>query len=42
MLQHMKVCKKWPFPCDDKQKILSFQAKRRGKGKVVQIFVIAN
>ena len=18
MLQHMKVCKKWPFPCDDK------------------------
>ena len=31
MLQHMKVCKKWPFPCDDKQKTLSFHAKREGE-----------
>ena len=31
MLQHMKVCKKRPFPRDDKQKILSFQAKREGE-----------
>ena len=26
MFQHMKVCKKWHFPHDDKQKTLSFQA----------------
>ena len=31
MLQHMKVCKKRPFPRDDKQKNLSFQAKREGE-----------
>ena len=30
MLHHIDVCKKWHFSCDDKQKILSFQAKRKG------------
>ena len=31
ILPHMKVCKKWHFPRDDKQKNLSFQAKREGE-----------
>ena len=41
MLQHMKVCKKWPFPCDDKQKTLSFQAKREGESGL-NVLVVAN
>ena len=41
MLQHMKVCKKWPFPRDDKQKILFFQAKREGESDS-NVLVIAN
>ena len=41
MLQHMKVCKKWPFPCDDKQKTLSFQAKREGESGS-NVLVVAN
>ncbi|KAK9985471.1 hypothetical protein SO802_030422 [Lithocarpus litseifolius] len=39
MLQHIKMCKKWNFPCDDKQKSLSFQAKREGEnGSNVLVF----
>ena len=41
MLQHMKVCKKWPFPRDDKQKTLSFQAKREGESGS-NVLVVAN
>ncbi|KAL0003920.1 hypothetical protein SO802_011481 [Lithocarpus litseifolius] len=41
MLQHMKVCKKWPFPRDDKQKPLSFQEKREGKSGS-NVLVVAN
>ena len=41
MLQHMKVCKKWPFPHDDKQKTLSFQAKREGESGM-NVLVVAN
>ena len=41
MLQHMKVCKKWPFPRDNKQKILSFQAKREGESGS-NVLVVAN
>ena len=41
MLQHMKVCKKWPFPRDQKQKTLSFQAKREGESGS-NVLVVAN
>ena len=41
MLQHMKVCKKWPFLHDDKQKTLSFQAKREGESGS-NVLVVAN
>ena len=41
MLQHMKVCKKWPFARDDKQKTLSFQAKREGESGS-NVLVVAN
>ena len=41
MLQHMNVCKKWHFPCDDKQKTLSFQAKREGESSS-NVLVVAN
>ena len=41
MLQHMKVCKKWPFSRDNKQKILSFQAKREGESGS-NVLVVAN
>ena len=41
MLQHMKVCKKWHFPRDNKQKTLSFQAKREGESDS-NMFVVAN
>ena len=41
MLQHKKVCKKWPFPCDHKQKTLSFQAKREGESGS-NVLVVAN
>ena len=41
MLQHMKVCKKWPFPRDDKQKTLSFQAKKEGESGL-NVLVVAN
>jgi len=41
MLQHMKVCKKWPFSHDDKQKILSFQAKREGESGS-NVLMVAN
>ena len=40
MLQHMKMCKKWHFPCDDKQK-LSLQAKREGESGS-NVLVVAN
>ena len=40
-LQHMKVCKKWHFPRDDKQKTLSFQAKREGESDL-NVLVVAN
>ena len=37
----MKVCKKWPFPRDDEQKTLSFQAKReRESGSNVLVVAI--
>ena len=35
MLQHMKVCKKWPFPRDENKKLCL--SKPREKGKVVQM-----
>ena len=41
ILPHMKVCKKWHFPCDDKQKTLSFQAKREGESGS-NVLVVAN
>ena len=41
MLQHMKVCKKWPFSRDDKQKNLYFQAKREGESSS-NVLVVAN
>ena len=41
MLQRMKVCKKWPFPRDDKQKILSFQTKREGESGS-NVLMVAN
>ena len=41
MLQHMKVCKKWHFPRDDKQKTLSFQAKREWESGL-NVLVVAN
>ena len=41
MLQHIKVCKKWHFPRDDKQKTLSFQAKRKGESGS-NVLVVAN
>ena len=41
MLQHMKMCKKWPFFRDDKQKTLSFQAKREGESGSNEL-VVAN
>ena len=41
MLQHMKVCKKWPFSRDDKQKTLSFQAKKEGESGL-NVLVVAN
>ena len=37
----MKVCKKWPFPRDDKQKILSFQAKKEEESSS-NVLVVAN
>ena len=37
----MKVCKKWHFPRDDKQKTLSFQAKREGESGS-NVLVVAN
>ena len=41
MLQHIKVCKKWLFPCDDKQKTLSLQVKREGESSS-NVLVVAN
>ena len=41
MLQHIKVCEKWPFPCYHKQKTLSFQAKREGESGL-NVLVVAN
>ena len=41
MLQHMKVCKKWHFPRDDKQKTLPFQAKREVESGS-NVLVVAN
>ena len=41
MLQHIKVCKKWHFPYDHKQKTLSFQAKSEGESGS-NVLVVAN
>ena len=41
MLQHIKVCKKWHFPRNDKQKTLYFQAKREGESGL-NVLVVAN
>ena len=41
ILPHMKVCKKWHFPCDDKQKTLYFQAKMEGEDGS-NVLVVAN
>ena len=41
MLHHMEVCKKWPFPYDDRQKTLSFQAKSEGESGS-NVLVVAN
>ena len=41
MLQHMKVYKKGPFSKDDKQKTLSFQAKREGESDS-NVLVVVN
>ena len=35
------MCKKWHFPRDDKQKTLSFQAKRKGESGS-NVLVVAN
>ena len=41
LLQHLKVCKNWHFPRDDKQKTLSFQAKREGESGS-NVLMVAN
>ena len=41
ILPHMKVCKKWHFSRDDKQKTLSFQAKREVESGS-NLLVVAN
>jgi len=41
MLHHMEVCKKWPFPRNDRQKTLSFQAKSEGESGS-NVLVVAN
>ena len=41
MLHHKEECKKWHFPRDDKQKTLSFQAKRERKSGS-NVLVVAN
>ena len=39
MLFHMDFYKKWHFPCDEKQKTVSFQAKKKGDNGVNELMV---